>query len=445
MYNFPKNLYTDVRIEDASLTQIAYRNGELIENLRRNQKGAFIRVYDGKKWYYSSTTDVDNIQDEINSLALMAKENLDIENNPIVRKFEVNTGEYIHFKENDILNVDHKDKLSLLRSYFPIVENVEEIKMWRAYYVDRKTTKEFYSSKGANLKFDYQTCTVAFRYSLNVDGKTLNSGYDKTCTDFNDLKGLQDNLKKTLDRDIEYVKHAKPVKPGKYTVIFAPAVAGVFAHESFGHKSEADFMVGDETMMKEWAIGKKVGADNLSIVDSGDIMGSGFVPFDDEGTRAKKTYLIKDGILSGRLHSVSTAAALKEEPTGNARAINFEFEPIVRMTNTYIEPGDKTKEELISEVKEGILVVDYNHGSGMSTFTIAPKISYMIRDGKIAEPVNISVISGNVMETLYEIDGISKEIEIISSSLGGCGKMEQFPLPIGDGGPYIRVNNINVQ
>ena len=109
------------------------------------------------------------------------------------------------------------------------------------------------------------------------------------------------------------------------------------------------------------------------------------------------------------------------------------------MTTTYIEAGDKTKEELISEVKEGILVLDYNHGSGMSTFTIAPRISYMIRDGKIAEPVNISVISGNVMETLYEIDGISKEIEIISSSLGGCGKMEQFPLPIGNGGPYIRV------
>ena len=445
MYTFPKNLYTDIRIEDVNYTEITYKNGELAENLRRNYMGAFIRIFDGNRWYYSSTTDIDNIQKEIDKLALMAKDNEEIMEHPIVKKFEVNRGEFLQFEGKGILKVDHKEKLALLNSYLPILESKEEVKMWRAVYLDKKITKEFYSSKGADLKFDYQTCSLAFRYSLNVDGKTLDSRYDKTDIYFDRLKGLENELEKRLNNDIEYVRHAKPVKPGKYTVIFAPVVAGVFAHESFGHKSEADFMIGDQTMMEEWPIGKRVGADTLSIVDTGQILGSGFVPFDDEGTKAKKTYLIKNGILTGRLHSATTAAALNEELTGNARALNFEYEPIVRMTTTYIEAGDKTKEELISEVKEGILVLDYNHGSGMSTFTIAPRISYMIRDGKIAEPVNISVISGNVMETLYEIDGISKEIEIISSSLGGCGKMEQFPLPIGNGGPYIRVKNVTVQ
>lgn len=445
MYVFPKNLYTDVRLEDVSVSEITYQNGELMQNLKRNTKGGFIRIFDGKRWYYSSTTDIDNIQEEINKLALMAEENENILNHPVVEKFEVNKGEYLQFKENDILNISQEEKLELLKSYFPLVENREEIKMWKAIYVDRKITKEFYSSKGANLKFDYQTCAVVYRYSLNIDGKTLDSSYDKTTTDFNKLKNLKEEIEKTISRDIEYTKHAKPVTPGKYTVIFAPIATGVFTHESFGHKSEADFMVGDETMMKEWSIGKKVGADNLSIIDYGDILGSGFVPFDDEGTKAKKTYLIKDGILAGRLHSSVTAESLKEETTGNARAKDFEFEPIVRMTTTYIEAGDKTKEELFAEVKEGIYIEEINHGSGMSTFTIAPRISYMIRDGKIAEPVNIAVISGNVMETLYNIDGISNEVELMSFSLGGCGKFEQFPLPVGFGGPYIRVNNITVQ
>ncbi|WP_352420359.1 TldD/PmbA family protein [Proteiniborus sp.] len=445
MYTFPKNLYTDVRLEDASVSEITYQNGELMQNLKRNHKGGFIRIFDGQRWYYSSTTDIDNIQEEINRLALMAKENENIMNNPVVKKFEVNEGEFFQFKENDILKVSQDDKLELLKSYFPLVTNRKEIKMWKAIYIDRKTTKEFYSSKGANLKFDYQTCAVVYRYSLNIDGKTFDGGYDKTTTNFNELKSLQENLEKTLERDIEYTKAAKPITPGKYTVIFAPIATGVFTHESFGHKSEADFMVGDEAMMKEWTIGKKVGADNLSIVDKGDILGSGFVPFDDEGTKANKTYLIKNGILSGRLHSSVTAESLKENPTGNARALNFEFEPIVRMTSTYIEAGDKTKEELISEVKEGILIKEINHGSGMSTFTIAPRVSYMIRNGKIAEPVNIAVVSGNVMETLHNIDGISDEVEILSFSLGGCGKFEQWPLPVGMGGPYIRVNNITVQ
>lgn len=445
MYNFPKDLYTDVRLEDVSVSEITYHNGELRQNLKRNHKGAFIRIFDGERWYYSSTTNIDNIQEEINKLSTMAKSNKNIMENPIVKKFEVNTGEFLYFQNNDILNISQEEKLNLLKSYFPIIENKAEVKMWRAIYVDKKAVKEFYSSKGANLKFDYQTCSAVFRYSLNVNGKTLDGGYDKTTTDFNELKELHEEFKTKLTKDIDYTKNAKPISPGKYTVIFSPIATGVFTHESFGHKSEADFMIGDETMRAEWTIGKKVGAENLSIVDRGDVKGSGFVPFDDEGSKSEKTYLIKDGVLSGRLHSGATAESLEENTTGNARALNFEFEPIVRMTTTYIEAGDETKEELISEVKEGILIEDIKHGSGMSTFTIAPSIAYMIRDGEIKEPVNISVITGNVMETLYEIDGISKEIELLSFALGGCGKMEQWPLPVGMGGPYIRVNNITVQ
>ena len=445
MYNFPKDLYTDVRLEDVSVSEITYHNGELRQNLKRNHKGAFIRIFDGERWYYSSTTNIDNIQEEINKLSTMAKSNENIMENPIVKKFEVNTGEFLYFQNNDILNISQEEKLNLLKSYFPIIENKAEVKMWRAIYVDKKVVKEFYSSKGANLKFDYQTCSAVFRYSLNVNGKTLDGGYDKTTTDFNELKELHEEFKTKLTKDIDYTKNAKPISPGKYTVIFSPIATGVFTHESFGHKSEADFMIGDETMKAEWTIGKKVGAENLSIVDRGDVKGSGFVPFDDEGSKSEKTYLIKDGVLSGRLHSGATAESLEENTTGNARALNFEFEPIVRMTTTYIEAGDETKEELISEVKEGILIEDIKHGSGMSTFTIAPSIAYMIRDGEIKEPVNISVITGNVMETLYEIDGISKEIELLSFALGGCGKMEQWPLPVGMGGPYIRVNNITVQ
>ena len=108
---------------------------------------------------------------------------------------------------------------------------------------------------------------------------------------------------------------------------------------------------------------------------------------------------------------------------------------------SYIESGDKTKDELISEVKNGIYIETIKHGSGMSTFTIAPSLAYYIRDGKIAEPVNISVITGNVMETLNEIDGLSDNVEILSFILGGCGKMEQFPLPVGFGGPYMRTRS----
>ncbi len=230
-----------------------------------------------------------------------------------------------------------------------------------------------------------------------------------------------------------------PVQPGLYTCVLAPLVTGVFAHESFGHKSEADFMIGDETMMAAWAFGSEVGSSDLTILDRGDMPGNGYVPFDDDGSKARVNEIIKNGKLTGRLHSAATAAQLDEPLSGNSRAVNFEFEPIVRMTNTYIEAGKLSKEELLAPIKEGLYIETLHHGSGMTTFTIAPHRAYMIRDGQIAEPVLISVLSGNVMETLHKIDGFSDQVEFFSFAMGGCGKMEQFPLRVSFGGPYIRV------
>ena len=260
------------------------------------------------------------------------------------------------------------------------------------------------------------------------------------------VRGLVDSsFREKIAADWQYAHNAVPVVPGVYTCILSPVVTGVFAHESFGHKSESDFMIGDETMRREWALGTRVGADILNIYDTGIPEGSGYVPYDDEGTKAGKTYLIKDGILTGRLHSAYTAAALDEDVTGNARAMSFEFEPIVRMTSTCIGAGSQTVDELFAGVKEGVYIQDYKHGSGMSTFTIAPNVAYMIRDGKLAEPVRVAVITGNVMETLHRIDGLSQDAHLCSQSTGGCGKMEQWPLRVAFGGPYVRVQGISVQ
>ncbi|MGN1234782.1 MAG: metallopeptidase TldD-related protein, partial [Christensenellaceae bacterium] len=141
----------------------------------------------------------------------------------------------------------------------------------------------------------------------------------------------------------------------------------------------------------------------------------------------------------------STAAALDESLTGNARAISCDYEPIVRMTNTVIKGGESTVEELVAGIKHGYYVKDIKHGSGMSTFTIAPGLAYEIVDGKIGDPVKIAVVTGNVFETLGLIDGIANDETILSFVTGGCGKMEQYPLPVGFGGPHIRVSKMNVQ
>lgn len=445
MYKFPKNLYTDIRIEQVVVTTIAYENFIMKQYKTKTENGAMIRMYDGNRWYYSSTTDINSIQDEIDKLERMALPDVNINDNPVVKRIEVNKGTYFKYDINDISKVSEEEKLELLNSYLPVLKEVPEIQMSTLTYLDNHTIKHIISSKGTDVKFDTQNGCIVARYTLLVNDLPLRGSENIYEVEFGKLSGRQDELSELIKKDLDYTKEAVPVTPGVYTCILSPLTAGVFAHESFGHKSEADFMIGDETMKNEWAIGSKVGAPILNIIDTGCIEGSGYVPFDDEGCRARENYIIKDGILIGRLHSAYTAAALDEEPTGNARAMNFEYEPIVRMTNTYIDKGTHTKEELFKGVKKGIYIDNILHGSGMTTFTIAPSRAYMIRDGKLAEPVKISVITGNVMKTLNEIDGVSNTVELCSFGMGGCGKMEQFPLRVGFGGPYVRVNGINVQ
>lgn len=445
MIAWSKNYYSDIRLEDVLETKIIYRDGKLQEKKIRNEQGAFLRAYDGKRWYYSSSTELTKLQEEMEKLYKMADENMQIYENDIVKKFEVNKGNYLKYGDKKISNVDIEDKDRLLKSFFEALRKAKYLKTWSGTYIDNITEKHIASSKGTDVIFDMQRCGVNISLTFANGDNTFSDSFIIGEEYFNDIEKSVSKLDEFIRKAEEFLIESKPVKPGKYTVILSPEAAGVFAHESFGHKSEADFMVGDETMLKEWAIGSTVGSEILSIADSGTIGGSGFVPFDDEGTKARKNYLIKDGKLAGRLHSSKTAASLKENVTGNARAMSFEYEPIVRMTSTYILPGQNTLEELVKGVKEGFLIYTIKHGSGMSTFTIAPSISYRIENGQIKEPVRISVITGTVFDALKNIDAVSDKLKIESLVTGGCGKMEQYPLPVAFGGPYVRVLNMNVQ
>jgi TldD protein len=181
----------------------------------------------------------------------------------------------------------------------------------------------------------------------------------------------------------------------------------------------------------------------LNIIDDGSIPGGlGTHPYDFEGVPTRKNYLIKDGILVGRLHSRETAVKMGEQPTGNARAVHFHHPPIVRMTNTYIDQGNDTFEEMIKDIKLGVMAVNAIGGqTAMEMFTFSAAYGYMIRDGAVAELVRDVVLTGNVFETLLNIDRIGNQVVWYPNGPGGCGKGNQHPLRVGIGGPYIRIQN----
>ena len=277
MFKFPKGLYTDVRMEDVFETKIIYTMGEIEESKIRSYKAAFIRIFDGERWYYSSTSNMENIQNEINSLATYAKPNEGIYDNPIVAKFQSNNENLMKFEDNSVAKIEINEKQDLLKEYFPLLKENKLIKHWKTIYVDRKIDKEFYSSKGANVLYDTQIVGLSVRMNFVHGEKRFSESFQKGYDSFRKLSNNIEECKSYIKKCEDFLLNSQSVEPGKYTVILSPLAAGVFAHESFGHKSEADFMIGDETMRKEWAIGKKVGSNILSIIDDGNVAGSGYV------------------------------------------------------------------------------------------------------------------------------------------------------------------------
>jgi len=232
---------------------------------------------------------------------------------------------------------------------------------------------------------------------------------------------------------------AKAPPAGETDVLLDPTVAGLFAHESFGHGTEADQFVRDRSYLKP-ILGQVVGPEFLSIAEDGTVPGGwGSIYCDDEGHPAQKTLLVDRGRFIGALHDRETAAILGAKPTANTRRSDFMSRAFVRMTNTYVEPGRHTVEELIAEVKDGVLL---EHGtSGIEDplggqMQLKVKKGHRIEHGRVTELVGSMALSGKVLDFLRATRGVAKG-KVSAPDPGFCGKGHSDYLPVGTGGVHL--------
>lgn len=240
---------------------------------------------------------------------------------------------------------------------------------------------------------------------------------------------------------------AKTPPPGAYVAVVDNEVVGLLLHEAFGHASEGDGVVTGASILKG-RMGERVASEVVTIVDAGLVEGGYPVPYDDEGVPKRRTVVVERGVLKGYLTSRDTSPELGLEPTGNARAQDITFDTLVRQTNYYAEPGDWRVEELFEGVSYGIYLKgrgamggQVNPSVGTFTFSIGP--SYIIRNGEPAELVRGVIVSGNILETLREVDAVARDLKVTTSVFGGCGKGGQT-VRVGDGGPHIRTRKVIV-
>jgi TldD protein len=233
---------------------------------------------------------------------------------------------------------------------------------------------------------------------------------------------------------------AKTPKGGAFPAVIGPNVVGVFIHEAMGHLAEADLTLSGSVLYDK--LGKQIASDAVTVYDDGTVEGAfGSFRYDDEGVRTQKTALIENGTLTGLMHSRETAKKLDMKPTGNARAEDFRFEPIIRMRNTYLAAGDRSFEELVEDVDFGYYLKSFRGGQANldGTFQVGIQEAYEIVKGQIGEPVRSASISGNTLETLRRVEAVGRDFELWP---GRCGKGQTAF--ICDGGPHIRVGEVTV-
>jgi TldD protein len=434
--------YADIRIEDKTTSKVQFRGPDLDNIGSSRTVGGIVRALYKGGWGYATFNDLENLDQRVKEASqttrLVGSEETQLASaEPLVA--EINAKMQVDFRK-----VPLAEKKALIEEYNQIVlGHHKSIQTTNAVYQDSFKTVWYANSEGT-YTFEEKPDVVVFVMAVAREGDIVQRAFEFNggAEGYQTVDGLQDQAKAAASRAVELLS-APPVTGGKYTVVTNPEMTGVFTHEAFGHLSEADFVYENPQMQEIMVLGKRFGAEGLNIIDDGTLPGGlGTHPYDYEGTPTRENYLIKDGILVGRLHSRETAAKMGEGPTGNARAVHFQHPPLVRMTNTYIDAGNAKFEEMIKDIDLGVYAINSIGGqTAMEMFTFSAAYGYMIRDGQVAELVRDVVLTGNVFDTLLNIDMIGDKVEWEANGPGGCGKGGQAPLKTGVGGPHIRIQN----
>ncbi|MBL8026787.1 MAG: TldD/PmbA family protein [Fibrobacteres bacterium] len=433
--------YLEIRLEERSSSSLSFSGRELDEIGEKESSGGCVRACHKGGWGFTSFNRPTDLEKAVKDAILQAKA---VGSSVTALKYAPPvSGHFIQGEGENPALISLEEKLAVARSYNDIILRGKRVVSSRISYVDRAIKTYLAASNGTSLSQE-RTFTGITISATARDGVNVQRAYQS----IGDHRGFanvrnRESAAEEVVRRAESLLDAPKINGGRYTVILDPKLTGVFAHEAFGHMSEADFISENPAIAAKMTKGTRFGSEILNIVDDGTLLAeAGGYPYDDEGVKAQKTYLIKEGLLSGHLHSRETAAKMDGDLTGNARAISYRFKPIVRMSCTLIENGKTPFEEMISDVKDGIYAVGMLGGNtDLEQFTFSAENAFEIKNGKIGGLIRDVILTGNLFETLHNIDRVGNDFAVFGG-MGGCGKEGQSPLPVSDGGPHIRIQNL---
>lgn len=429
--------YYDIRRVCGEITQIDIDNGNVEQAGTSFYDKATIRVLGDLGWgILSAPGDAAgsehlrlDLLDQALKASVVTNERVDIGSAPSRIHQVPKVGE-------DPRSVSIEEKVAILQDLEKSAAG-EGIASRRVTYIEKAEQVSFTDSCGN--EYQYELCRCGFSVlAVASRAGVVQMGYERDHT----IRGLNIRHRHDLAREsaerASSLLDAKPAKGGIMKAILDPELGGVFAHEAVGHAAEGD-LVREGNSVLRGKIGESIGTPLITVVDDPSLIEFGFCPVDDEGSATERTEIIRAGTMQSYLHSKETLARVGDGIAGHCRGMAGEM-PIVRMSNTFIENGDASYDEILESCRNGILLKGSRGGQvdpGRGMFQFNAEYGYLIEDGECTTMVRDVSLSGEILSTLHSVLMVGNDRALHP---GYCGKGGQT-VPVTDGAPHLLLEN----
>ncbi len=440
--------YTDIRFDEEEKTKIAFEGDDIAQVATYRPRGGHVRAYVGGGKATATFSRIEDARATAEKAARAARILAEHRSKPIrLAEAPILRRSFIASAEHDPRRVSLSEKHELLSHYNRIALAARDVLTTQFIYEDSFSHRSFVNSEGTAVEYDHLIAHI-LGVIVGRRGDTMQRGFFAVggSSDFGRMLDRDERLKESL-ADLDELLDSQPARAGTYPIVLDPIGAAVFIHEAFGHRSEADSMLDNEVLRDRLALGTEIASPLLNVFDDPTIPNcGGTYPVDDEGIEARKTPLIVDGHIAGRLHSRETAAVFDKPVTGNCRASDAGYTPVIRMSNTVIAQGSSSLDDMIASIDDGYYVAGGAGGQGGIDFTFGARWARRIRKGRLEEMVSDANLSGNLFTTLKGISMVGDDLQMLEYFDCGKGSSDGIQMfsRICAGAPHIKLDTATI-